>query len=1846
MAAHARRAARSMDAVRTGITGLRLSALQGAAWTAALGPARRGHFRNYGGGGGGWGTFIVAGRRGGMNSARRGDPDRDLGGGGRRTRAATPRAGRRSRSHATAAVAVAAVALSLALAAAPLSWHDGHAPPHQPAALPAPFGAGQSHAPLHHIPWLLPAAHAEHMTPCDTTHNTGSSIESIIFVSPNGVYFENEPIVIRVNPSGTGYFSEPEDLRHTLIALETGDLDRLATYNGGDPTSSGPPHFLYNYTVQQDDFSKDLDYNATDALHWRVGTGSNLEAALGGPYNCRLPTPGTSGSLAAGGDIAVIGVPRQDAYVRGHSQDATPYGVGETVTVAVKFGETAVYSGADPGLLLNVSGVQRAAEFWTGNNSDTFLFNYTVRYGDNTGDLGYWGAGALSGSIANRTGSPLGTLPSFDTLSFLSDINFTTPPPPAAVSVSSSSPTGVYGLGETIRVLVAFSAAVNVTGTPMLVLGTDAAGGENRSAAYASGTGTRSLAFDYTVQAGDRADNLGYAGGGALSGDIVDAATGLEPAGLALPDPGGAPLSAGRPILVDHAAPVLIRMGSAVNGTDDFAGLGGVRRVSAIEADGAQYLLAGADAIQLIRVHENGTMKAADSARNGTGGFDSLGRSWGIKAFAVGDVTYAIVTSSLTTAQPAGGNDGVQLVRINGDSGTLEAAGSLKKADDASLLLDGAFSVDVVEAGIGGGRATYALVTSNDDKGAQLIRVHGDGRLEAAGSVQSDESGGSLANFTRPYTVDAFRLENGSARALVTEYTNRTLHLLGVDGTGGLEPLSQAKHNTGGFTLGRPDSVASFVQAGERRALVGGEPDYLQLVRVHDGNGTLAPVSAVRDNGPEGFAALDKPRGLAVFGAGGGTYAVSTAEDENSVQLARVGADGTLLPVDSIVAPGGPLAQTGLLASPQGVDTFSLGGRTHAAVAAAGGNSVTLIRLTLASVESVSSPNATGAHAAGSPIHVNVTFGEPVALRGDPPRLLLDAGGIPRNATYLSGNTTSSLVFNYTVLPGDNDAALGYPAVGSLSGDIRDLDGNPANPTLPTPGPAGSLPGSPPVVVDTAGPSILSVSSPNASRTYGIGSNITVGVAFSEAVTVAGESAIEIRLSGTETRDAEYSSGSGTDTLLFTYTVMQGDVSDGLNRTGSPLALGSGGSIRDAAGNDANLALPGPPGPLRADGAAIRVDGTRPAVESVSSPDAAGPYGIGSTIRVDVNFTMPVWVAGDGRPFVVLATGGTTNGSAAYASGSGEKSLRFEYTVREGDDAPRLDYAGASALVLNGSTVRDGAGNDADTALPPPTGSLLAGGAFIAADGVRPAVESVSTPNATGTYYTNQEVHIRVNFGESVTVGGGPPALSVALDAGGPPQPASARYLSGSGTDTLVFAYDVRPGDLAAALDYAGEAALDLGGGTIRDAAGNDARPGLPAPGSQGSRVASAGIAVDGTVVSVASVTSPDDDGAYAAGSRVNITVRFTEAVDVSSGTPPPSITLNAGDGARAVYRSNDGAGTLLFAYDVRPGDNAERLAYAGGLALSRGGATITAAAGGDTAHLDLPVPGLSASLSGSKAIAIDTAPPSVERVYSPNRTGTYGTGDTVHIVVLFGEDVEVSGTPLLGLETGRDAAYSSGSGTPSLLFLYTVAAGDLSDDLDYANASALRLAGGSVADPAGNAANLSLPAPGGAASLAGTSGIAVRGGTAGPGGNGGGPGPGGNGGGPGPGPGGTSMCAAYLSPPAIGFDRVEVGGQSAAVAQAVRSAGTLPIAEVSVSATGWTDGSGETVLPAGATSVLPAGAAGIWKPLGGAAVDVPVERGAASVQLRLDVPQGALQGGTAAVDASQVVTYTVSCEP
>ena len=371
---------------------------------------------------------------------------------------------------------------------------------------------------------------------------------------------------------------------------------------------------------------------------------------------------------------------------------------------------------------------------------------------------------------------------------------------------------------------------------------------------------------------------------------------------------------------------------------------------------------------------------------------------------------------------------------------------------------------------------------------------------------------------------------------------------------------------------------------------------------------------------------------------------------------------------------------------------------------------------------------------------------------------------------------------------------------------------------------------------------------------------------------------------------------------------------------------------------------------------------------------------------------------------------------------------------------------------------------------------------------------SVTSPNASRAYYPNQEVHVHVIFNETVTATGKP---FVGLNADGDGGPARAVYSSGSPGENLTLVYRVLPDNRIGTLDYDGAGALMLDGGSIKDLAGNPARLALPGPGAPGSQLAAKSIQIEGDIPSVVSVSSPDDDGAYGAGARINVTVAFNEAVRVDAGAPRPHIALNAGEDARAVYSSGSPGETLLFVYVVQPRDAADRLAYEGDLV---GASAITATVGTPppAAWHVLPSSGDPASLSGSSAISIDTVAPAVDRVWSPNRTGTYTAGDTIRIVVDLSENVTVnasSGVPTLTLETGstdREAAYESGSGTRALAFEYTVAPGDDSGGpLDYAGTSALSLNGGSIRDVANNDAALVLPDLGSTDSLA-ESGLAV----------------------------------------------------------------------------------------------------------------------------------------------------------
>jgi hypothetical protein len=58
--------------------------------------------------------------------------------------------------------------------------------------------------------------------------------------------------------------------------------------------------------------------------------------------------------------------------------------------------------------------------------------------------------------------------------------------------------------------------------------------------------------------------------------------------------------------------------------------------------------------------------------------------------------------------------------------------------------------------------------------------------------------------------------------------------------------------------------------------------------------------------------------------------------------------------------------------------------------------------------------------------------------------------------------------------------------------------------------------------------------------------------------------------------------------------------------------------------------------------------------------------------------------------------------SATYAAGDGTATLSFNYTVKAGDNAIKLDYANTAAIDLNGSGIEDALGNTAVLTLPTP----------------------------------------------------------------------------------------------------------------------------------------------------------------------------------------------------------------------------------------------------------------------------------------------------------------------------------------------------------------------------------------------------------------------------------------------------------------------------------------------------------------------------------------------------------------
>ena len=436
--------------------------------------------------------------------------------------------------------------------------------------------------------------------------------------------------------------------------------------------------------------------------------------------------------------------------------------------------------------------------------------------------------------------------------------------------------------------------------------------------------------------------------------------------------------------------------------------------------------------------------------------------------------------------------------------------------------------------------------------------------------------------------------------------------------------------------------------------------------------------------------------------------------------------------------------------------------------------------------------------AAGSVVTLTVNMNEAVTVAGGTPTLTLNDGG---TATYTGGSGTNALTFSYTVASGQNTSDLAVTAVNLNSATVKNGAGAAASLSGAVTNPSGTL------QIDTTTPSVSSVVASGTGITSGsgdlaTGSVVTLTVNMSEAVTVAGGTpTLTLNDGGTAT----YTGGSGTNALIFSYTVAAGQTTSDL--AVSAVNLNSA-TVTNGAGTAASLtgAVTNPSGTLQ-------IDTTTPSVSSVVASgtgitSGSGDVGVGTVVTLTVNMNEAVTVAG-GTPTLTLNDGGT----ATYSSGSGTNALTFSYTVTAGQSTSDL---AVTAVNLNSATVKNGAGTAASLtgAVGNPSGTLQI-------DTTTPSVSSVvasgtGITSGSGDLGVGSVVTLAVNMSGAVTVAGGTPTL--ALNDGG-----TANYTGGSGTNALTFSYTVAAGQNTSDLAVT---TVNLNSATVKN--GEGPQPALP----------------------------------------------------------------------------------------------------------------------------------------------------------------------------------------------------------------------------------------------------------------------------------------------------------------------------------------------------------------------------------------------------------------------------------
>ncbi|NDD02783.1 MAG: hypothetical protein EB085_11800, partial [Betaproteobacteria bacterium] len=537
-------------------------------------------------------------------------------------------------------------------------------------------------------------------------------------------------------------------------------------------------------------------------------------------------------------------------------------------------------------------------------------------------------------------------------------------------------------------------------------------------------------------------------------------------------------------------------------------------------------------------------------------------------------------------------------------------------------------------------------------------------------------------------------------------------------------------------------------------------------------------------------------------------------------------------------------------------------------------------------------------------------------------------------------------------------------------------------------------------------------------------------VVFSEAIVLnaTGGSPTFNLMIGSTVVQAAYASGSGSTDFVFSYTILAGqDDANGISIPSAAITL-NGSTLKNVPGNSVTLG-----NVSVADNILYPVDTTSPGVVITSS---ASSLKTGETSLICFTFTED-----PGNSFSladVTVTGGTLSALTGFGN------------VRRSTFTPTANLAsGSASITVADLSYTDVAGNLGTAGTTP----------SISMDTLAPTISSVALSGSTGalnnTLNAGDTLNVTATFNDVITVNtdGGSPTLAMLVGA----STVQATYVSGSGTNALVFTTAIISGQT----DTDGVAlpanALTLNGATLKDANGN-----------------------------TCSITSA------AVSSNTNYLVDTTApSVAITSNKS----SLNSSDTATITFTFSEDPGTS-FAWDGTTGD----VVIAGGNlgAISGTGLTRTAVftpaanQGNGTASITVvgnsyqDAAGNNGAAGTTPTLNLDTLAPTLSSLALSSSTGgvasasdatvnNLNAGDTLSATVTFNDVITVNatgGTPTLALNVGGtavQATYVSGSGSNALVFTATVASG-LNDSNGVAlDADAISLNGGTLKDASGN---------------------------------------------------------------------------------------------------------------------------------------------------------------------------------